>query len=167
MKITDQNFFNKSACELAPLLLGKILCRRKDGQVIRSRITEVEAYCGEEDSACHSARGKTERTKVMWEQGGTVYVYLCYGMHHMLNIVCAGNRPEAVLIRGVEDAKGPGRVAKKFDITRVQNGTNLKKSSEIWLEDTQAVTTFHKGPRIGIDYAHEPDKSAPLRFWID
>lgn len=167
MKITDQNFFNKSACELAPLLLGKILCRRKDGQVIRSRITEVEAYCGEEDSACHSARGKTERTKVMWEQGGTVYVYLCYGMHHMLNIVCAGNRPEAVLIRGVEGAKGPGRVTKYFGITKEQNGVDLKTSTTLWLEDAPNETNYHTGPRIGIDYAREPDKSAPLRFWID
>lgn len=167
MRLDDLKFFNQSARSLAPLLLGKILCCEKNGQVLRSKITEVEAYCGEEDSACHSAHGKTERTKTMWCDGGTVYVYLCYGMHNMLNIVCAGQRPEAVLIRGVEDAKGPGRVTKYFGITKEQNGVDLKTSTTLWLEDAPNETHHHTGPRIGIDYAREPDKSAHLRFWID
>ena len=85
----------------------------------------------------------------------------------MLNIVCAGQRPEAVLIRGVEDAKGPGRVTKYFAITKEQNGVDLKTSTMLWLEDAPNETQFQIGPRIGIDYAREPDKSAPLRFWID
>lgn len=166
MRIVDCEFFNQPATILAPLLLGKVLCRKIGDDVLRAKITEVEAYCGQSDSACHSARGKTERTKVMWEQGGTVYVYLCYGMHNMLNIVCAGEAPEAVLIRGVEGAKGPGRVTKFLEISRLQNAIDLKTSNELWLEDAPPATTFHTGPRIGIDYAREPDKSAPLRFWI-
>lgn len=167
MRIVDQKFFNKPASALAPLLLGKILCRKLDGKILRAKITEVEAYCGENDTACHSARGKTERTRVMWERGGVVYVYLCYGVHNMLNIVCAGDKPETVLIRGVEGAKGPGRVTRFLKISRIQNGIDLKTSSEMWLEDAPLITSFCSGPRIGIDYAAEPDKSAPLRFWSE
>lgn len=167
MRIVDQKFFDKPARELAPLLLGKVLCRKLGEKIMRAKITEVEAYCGEDDTACHSARGKTERTKVMWEQGGVIYVYLCYGMHNMFNIVCAGNKPEAVLIRGVEGAKGPGRVTKFLEISRLQNGIDLKTSNEMWLEDAPLVASFRTGPRVGIDYAAELDKSAPLRFWID
>lgn len=167
MRIVDVDFFNKPARELAPLLLGKVLCRKIDGEVLRVKITEVEAYCGEDDSACHSSRGKTGRTKVMWEQGGVAYVYLCYGLHNMFNIVCAGDEPQAVLIRGVEGAKGPGRVTKLLGVTRLHSGVDLKTSSELWLEDAPKTSSFHSGPRIGIDYAAEPDKSAPLRFWIE
>lgn len=145
MRLDDLKFFNQSARSLAPLLLGKILCCEKDGQVLRSKITEVEAYCGEEDSACHSAHGKTERTKIMWCDGGTVYVYLCYGMHNMLNIVCAGQRPEAVLIRGVEGAKA-------LDVS--QNILESPKSKMEWtskLPPRFGLKTHQTKPTITLD----------------
>ncbi|MDR3150026.1 MAG: DNA-3-methyladenine glycosylase, partial [Oscillospiraceae bacterium] len=100
MKI-PHSFYSRSAEELAPLLLGKLLCRSTDGRVIRYRITETEAYMPF-DSACHAHRGKTKRNAVMFGHGGFAYVYLCYGIHNLLNIVSGEEgSPQAVLIRGV------------------------------------------------------------------
>ena len=98
----------------AKAFVGAWLCRRlEDGTGIRRRITETEAYCGEEDTACHAHKGRTSRTDVMYSPGGYAYIYLCYGMHEMLNVVTGSEgRPEAVLIRGVEGAEGPGRLTK-------------------------------------------------------
>ena len=108
--ILKKDYFSSPATVLAPDLLGKIICRRTENGIIRSRITETECYYGEEDTACHAHKGRTERTKTMYESGGITYVYLCYGIHAMLNIVTGDeNHPEAVLIRGLSDAKGPGR----------------------------------------------------------
>ena len=90
-------FYAQSADVAAPGLLGKLLCRRLGRKEVRLRITETEAYCGEADTACHARRGRTARTAVMYEAGGRTYVYLCYGMHEMLNIVTAPKgSPEAV-----------------------------------------------------------------------
>lgn len=102
-----------NAVEMAKALLGAVLCRRlDDGTVLRARIVETEAYFGEEDTACHAHRGRTPRTDVMYAPGGVAYVYLCYGMHAMLNVVTGPvGHPEAVLVRGVEGAVGPGRLA--------------------------------------------------------
>ena len=120
--ILDKNYFSRPATELAPDLIGKILCRRTENGVIRAKIIETECYFGEEDTACHASKGKTERTKVMYESGGITYVYLCYGMHAMLNIVTGiKDHPEAVLIRGVEGAVGPGRTTKYMHITTADN----------------------------------------------
>ena len=93
---------------MAPSLIGKLLCRKmcdENGErIIKFRITETECYFGEEDTACHAHKGKTERTKTMYRRGGIAYVYLCYGMHSMLNVVSGPEGyPEAVLIRGVEE----------------------------------------------------------------
>ena len=92
------------AVTAAKTLVGAWLCRRlEDGTVVRRRITETEAYCGEEDTACHAHKGRTARTDVMYSPGGCAYIYLCYGMHEMLNVVTGPEgRPEAVLIRGVD-----------------------------------------------------------------
>ena len=116
-RLTD---FSDDALALAPRLLGKFLCRRlADGTVLRRRITETEAYFGEEDTACHAHKGRTPRTDVMYSPGGCAYVYLCYGMHEMLNVVTGREgRPEAVLIRGVEGAEGPGRLTKALHVDR-------------------------------------------------
>jgi DNA-3-methyladenine glycosylase len=95
----DKNFYLKSALEVAPLLIGKLLVRRlSNGQIVKYRITETEAYYGEEDSACHARVGKTKRTWILYEEGGLAYIYLCYGIHYLLNVV-TGNKdhPEAVL----------------------------------------------------------------------
>src|SRR5574344_1850697 len=95
-------FYAGRAPAVARALIGKILCRRVGGRTVRARITETEAYYGEADTACHAHRGKTKRNAVMYESGGRAYVYLCYGMYDMLNVVTGpADFPEAVLIRGV------------------------------------------------------------------
>ena len=86
MRINSE-LYKLSAVELAPKLLGMKLCRQVGDRIIKLRITETEAYFGENDTACHAHKGKTERTKVLYKQGGVVYVYLCYGIHNLLNIV--------------------------------------------------------------------------------
>ena len=88
MKLQDREFFRRDVLCVAPELVGRILVRRlPDGTLLRARITETEAYRGEQDTACHASRGRTRRTEVLYHDGGTIYVYLCYGMHWMLNIV--------------------------------------------------------------------------------
>ena len=97
------------AVTMAKALVGAWLCRRlENGTVMRRRITETEAYCGEEDTACHAHKGRTAQTDVMYSPGGCAYIYLCYGMHEMLNVMTGPEgRPEVVLIRGVEGAECP------------------------------------------------------------
>ena len=162
-------FYAARAPELAPALLGKLLCRRfDDGRVVRARITETEAYFGEADTACHACRGRTTRNAPMYSRGGVAYVYLCYGMHEMLNVVSGGEGfPEAVLIRGVEGANGPGKLTKMLAITRGHNREDLVKSKRLWLEDDGAAPHFHATPRIGIGYASPEDQARPWRFVAD
>jgi len=158
-------FYKQSAVELAPLLLGKILCRKTDsGDIVRLAITETEAYAGESDTACHAHKGKTPRTAVMYEQGGVAYIYLCYGIHYLLNVVVAGiNEPEAVLVRGLEGINGPGRLTKALKIDKSLNGVSFLSSAELWLEDGPQPG-FATTPRIGINYASEEDKARLWRF---
>ena len=112
MRITKA-FYLQSAETAAPLLLGKLLCVRKGSEVLRFKITETECYQGEQDTACHAHKGKTSRTEVLYREGGCAYLYLCYGIHHLLNVVTGPEGcPQAVLIRGVEGYPGPGRLTK-------------------------------------------------------
>ncbi len=122
---------------LARSLVGKVLVRRlADGTVTRHRLTEVEAYDGERDLACHASKGRTKRTAVMYRPGGHWYVYLCYGVHEMLNLVTGpANYPAAVLIRGVAEIAGPGRLTKRLQINRRLNGAPAGRKSGLWLED--------------------------------
>lgn len=108
------NILDLPAPVAAKELIGKVLIRRfQTGRTLRARITETEAYFGESDTACHAYHGRTRRTEVLYHSAGTVYVYLCYGIHWMLNLVTGPmNDPQAVLIRGVEGVSGPGRVTK-------------------------------------------------------
>lgn len=163
--ILKKDYFSLPATILAPDLIGKIICRRTEKGVIRARITETECYYGEEDTACHAHKGKTERTKTMYESGGIAYVYLCYGMHAMLNIVTGDeNHPEAVLIRGISDAKGPGRTTVFLSISTKDNATLLCEESGIWIEDDGAKPEYTTHPRVGIDYAKEEDRCRLWRF---
>ena len=154
------------AVTAAKALVGAWLCRRlDDGAVVRRRITETEAYCGEEDTACHAHKGRTARTDVMYSPGGCAYIYLCYGMHEMLNIVTGPEgRPEAVLIRGVEGAEGPGRLTKLLKIDRSLNREDLVRSNRLWLESDGARVKFAAAPRIGIAYASKRDQNRKWRF---
>ena len=123
MKRLSVSDYAVDAVTAAKLLLGKWLCRRlSDGSVLKARIVETEAYCGEGDTACHAHCGKTERNAPMYEAGGIAYIYLCYGMHNLLNVVTGPkDYPEAVLIRGVEGAIGPVRDTKLLQIGRMLN----------------------------------------------
>jgi len=165
----DLDFYRRDVLDVAPALLGKILCHAISEDVRRGRITEVEAYRGEEDTACHARAGKTRRTAVMYEAGGLTYVYLCYGMHHMLNVVTgADGQPQAVLIRGLAGISGPGRLTKHLGITTADNATDLTTSPSLWLEDDgRPPGRIEASPRVGIAYASEADQRRPWRFTSD
>ena len=151
----------------AKALVGAWLCRRmEDGSVVRRRITETEAYCGGEDTACHAHKGRTARTDVMYSAGGCAYVYLCYGMHEMLNVVTGPEGcPEAVLIRGVEGAEGPDRLTKLLNIDRSLNREDLVASDWLWIESDDSRVKFTAAPRIGIGYASKRDQKRKWRFF--
>src|SRR3954466_14162813 len=128
----------KKTVALARWLLGKHLVRRfPDDRVDARMIVETEAYHGEEDQACHARAGRTTRTDVLYGPGGVWYVYLCYGIHEMLNLVVGpAGWPAAILIRGVEGAIGPGRVTKALAINRKLNRASATDAqSGLWIED--------------------------------
>ena len=164
--ILEKDFFERSAKELAPRLVGKVLCRRVGSVVLRARITETECYFGEEDTACHAHKGKTKRTSTLYEKGGISYVYLCYGIHSLLNFVTGDEgHPEAVLIRGVEGAEGPGRVTKMLQITCLDNAVPLTEDGGIWVEDDGTKPPkLEKLARVGINYAAKRDRERKWRF---
>ncbi len=132
-------------------------------------ITEVEAYNGEGDRACHARAGRTPRTQPLYAAGGIWYVYLCYGIHEMLNLVVGPEGwPSALLIRAVEGASGPGRVTKALGIDRTLNATSaLDPAGGLWLEDRGVVVSRSRvqaGPRVGVDYAGPVWSQKPWRF---
>lgn len=167
-KRLSKSFYQRDVLEVAPELLGKIIIRQFDDRSIQKFIiTEVEAYRGMEDLACHASKGRTPRTEVMFQEGGLVYVYLIYGIYWMLNIVTGfENEPAAVLIRGVEKIPGPGKVGKALQLNKSFYGENLLTSERIWVEDSEPVTQFKTSPRIGIDYSGEPWISRPWRYLL-
>ncbi|HWA08880.1 MAG TPA: DNA-3-methyladenine glycosylase [Opitutaceae bacterium] len=157
---------------LARWLLGKHLVRRHaDGRREAWLITEVEAYHGEGDLACHARAGRTRRTEVLYGAGGRWYVYLCYGMHEMLNLVSGpAEWPAAILIRGVAGISGPGRLTRSLAIDRRLNGTAAARASGLWLEDRGVKVPrrlLRATPRIGVDYAGEIWANKPWRFTFD
>ncbi len=158
------HILQRNAPEAAEALVGKILVRRfPDGHEIRARITETEAYFGEEDTACHAHKGRTKRTEVLYRPAGTIYVYLCYGMHWMLNLVTGPeDHPQAVLIRGIEGVSGPGRVTKYLGIDKSMNDTRLGDS--LRLEEDGHMPEVEKAPRVGIGYASPEDQARLWRF---
>ena len=167
MRLTE-DFFARDVLEAAPDLVGKIVARKmEDGTVLRLRITETEAYRGEEDGACHARHGRTNRTDMMYKKGGYAYVYLVYGMHHLLNVVTGKeNEPQAVLIRAMEKPFfGPAKWTKHMRITTDRhNGLYLPDSQEIWLEDDGCKPHIITAPRVGIDYAPPMWRDMPWRF---
>jgi len=170
-------------------LLGKVLCTRIDGVVTKAIITETEAYAGTGDRASHAFGGRrTARTEPMYAPGGIAYVYLCYGMHHLFNVVTSDrDDPQAILVRagkpvtGVDimyarrgpaaTAKnllaGPGSLARALAIRTDHSGETLLGEC-IWIEDQGiqvASEAIDSGPRIGVDYAGE-DAARPYRFAV-
>jgi DNA-3-methyladenine glycosylase len=165
-----RSFYARPTLTIARDLLGRVLARRTpDGVVLRGRIVEAEAYVGEEDKACHARAGRTPRTDVMFGPPGFAYVYLTYGMHHMLNVVTeAEDRPAAVLLRAVEPleglewmalarrnggrgspgggepkphqlASGPGKLCQAFGLDLRHNRADLR-GPDLWIEEGSRVS---------------------------
>jgi len=170
----DRSWFDRSALDVARDLLGGHLSHETGDGVVGGRIVETEAYCGPEDLASHSARGRTPRNAVMFGPPGHAYVYLIYGIHHCLNVVCGpGGKPEAVLIRAlaidvgmdvarrrrgerVPDARlaaGPGNAAAALGIDRTINGVDLLAGRALRLEPREVTGRVVARPRIGVGYA--------------
>lgn len=161
MERLGMDFYHRPCVEVARDLVGKILVH--NGKSLR--ITETEAYCGESDTACHASRGRTKRTEVMYREAGTVYIYLCYGMHWMLNIVTGEeDHPEAVLIRACEEAPGPGKLTKALGITGEQNRSSVVTSESLWVEDDGLRCPILRDKRVGIGYATQEDQDRLWRF---
>ncbi len=187
MKLCRDFYLREDVVEVSSDLLGKVLCTRLSGKLTKLIITETEAYAGVSDRASHAyGNRRTRRTEPMFAEGGTAYVYLCYGLHHLFNVVTNKREvPHAILIRsGVplcgtatmlrrrnkanEDKTllaGPGSLAQALGIKTEHTGLSLI-GGKIWIEDhgieidAGSVTV---GPRVGVDYAGD-DAHRPYRF---
>ena len=169
--VNPKEFVSQDTLAHARSLLGRALVRTtQHGREVRI-ITEVEAYDGETDLACHARRGRTPRTEVMYRAGGVWYVYLCYGVHEMLNLVVGPeNYPAAVLIRGVSEITGPGRLTKQLRIDRELNGLIAHPPSGLHSEDVGIDVPrrlIKTSRRIGVDYAGPIWAEKPWRFQFD
>ena len=153
-------FFLQDAIHVAPRLLG---CRLLvDGRELT--ITETEAYCGESDTACHAHHGRTKRTEMLYRRGGHVYVYLCYGIHSLLNIITGPeDDPQGVLIRCCEGAEGPGKLTRALGIDLSFNGLDILTTERIDLCIGPSCA-YDTAPRVGIGYASREDQLRPWRF---
>jgi DNA-3-methyladenine glycosylase len=189
MKLSEEYYHSHDVVALSRDLIGKYLFTCIDGELTGGYIVETEAYAGVIDKASHSYGGRlTPRTQTMYMQGGVTYVYLCYGIHEMFNIVVsAEGTPHAILIRAIQPTdgldlimrrrnmttikpnitKGPGSVARALGISRNINAVSLQGDT-IWVEDrglTFPDNEVTAGPRIGVDYAGE-DALLPYRFYV-
>ena len=188
--ILPKNYYlNRDVVFLAKDLIGKYLFTKIDGQLCGGIITETEAYKGIEDRACHAFEGrKTPRNDMMYAEGGVAYVYLCYGIHPLLNVVTnQKDIPDAILIRAIcathgeelmlkrtgkpqmkpQVTDGPGKVTKALGITLSHNGEPLQ-NNRIWIEDRGfdlSKIEILNTPRIGVEYAGT-DALLPYRFKI-
>jgi len=157
----QEDFFARPCLEVGRDLVGKWIVFR--GR--RLRISETECYCGEADTACHARFGHTPRTEVLYGKPGTVYLYLCYGIHWLLNIVTGTEgEPEAVLIRACFEAPGPGRLTKALEMDGTWNRESVLSSGELWIGDDGARFEILPDTRVGIGYASEEDQNRLWRF---
>lgn len=164
-----RNFFLQKPMDTAKQLVGAYLCcRLQDDSVFRARICELELYT-EDEKGCHAFCGKcTARNDAMFLSGGHTYVYLCYGMYNMLNIVLGKEGvAAAVLIRALEykGCEGPGKLTRFLGVTRSDNKIDLCNSEKMWIEARDFEPEIVAGKRIGIDYAGR-DAKLPWRFVI-
>ncbi len=189
MKLTLDFYLRDDVVDVARALLGKALCTNIDGEITKAVIAETEAYAGVGDKASHAyGDRRTRRTAPMYEQGGRAYVYLCYGIHHLFNVVVGDvDQPLAVLIRACEPLEGldvmrqrrrksedeelilggPGTLTQALGIRTNLTGTSLL-GDLLWIEDLGRAVTDDQiavGPRVGIDYAEE-DAERPYRFRV-
>jgi DNA-3-methyladenine glycosylase len=165
MKLTAE-FFNRDVLNVAPDLIGKIIVRKfEDGSELCLRITETEAYRGEEDKACHASKGRTPRTEVMYMTAGTIYVYLIYGMYWMFNVVAEKvDVPQAVLIRCSEEYRGPGKLSKALKLDRSFNKSDICTNLSLSIIDDGYKPKILTKKRVGIDYSGEEWASKLWRF---
>lgn len=155
------DFYHRPCLEVARDLVGKVLVH----QGKQLRISETEAYCGESDTACHASRGRTKRNEVLYADAGTVYVYLCYGIHWLLNVITGDvDDPQGVLIRACVDAQGPGKLTKALGITGQQNRDNAVTSADIWIGDDGFRCAVETDKRVGLGYASQEDQDRMWRF---
>ncbi len=154
-------FYHRPCIEVAKDLVGKmIVCGDK-----RLRISETEVYWGENDTACHASKGRTKRTEVLYADAGTIYVYLCYGVHWLMNIITGDiDDPQGVLIRACVEAPGPGKLTKALGITGDYNRKSILETSDLWIEDDGLRFTIIPDKRVGIGYASEEDQNRLWRF---
>ena len=170
-KVLKQDFLDRNPVDVCRDVLGKYLVKRTNGGEVAKKITEVEAYDGVTDKACHANKGLTERTEVMFGPPGYWYIYLIYGMYDMLNIVTGpGKHPSAVLIRGVEGMDGPGILTRDLEINREDfKNKKIAPKTGLWIEDRGVEideSDISTGKRIGVDYAQEwADKK--WRFYLN
>lgn len=190
-KVLPYSFYRRDdVVTISRELLGKVLCTQFDGAVRTAGIiTETEAYRGRDDKACHAYGKRTGRTEVMYHNGGKAYVYLCYGIHHLFNIVTnTEGLADAILVRAIEPVDGidvmlerrgqekvspkltagPGRLSQSLGITKDYYGMDLTGNHSIWIEDRGYIITEEEiaaSPRIGVDYAGE-DAKRPWRFYF-
>ncbi|MBY0542071.1 MAG: DNA-3-methyladenine glycosylase [Sphingobacteriaceae bacterium] len=188
-KLSYSFYEQKDVVSIAVQLLGKQLFTLIEGKLVGGTIVETEAYNGVIDKASHAYGGRfTPRTSIMYEAGGVSYVYLCYGIHHLFNVVTGiKGSPHAVLIRGLEPivgidtmlmrrkmptlasriTAGPGALAQALGIDRKLNAKDLL-GEEIWIEDngiSYKKEQITSSPRVGVAYA-EDDALLPYRFYI-
>ncbi len=176
----DRDFFASPTLQVARALIGKFIVRRDESGVRAAMITEVEAYKAPRDAASHAYGGRrTARVEPLYGEPGTLYVYLIYGLHWMLNIATvARDVPEGVLVRAVVGdvdsqpriVDGPGKVAKQLRIERGLDGVDATVSEALWFEDRGVRvprSRIRTGPRVGIDYAGEYWAARPWRFRIE
>lgn len=165
-KKLSENFFRRDCLEVAPDLVGKILVRRlSDGTIIKERISETEAYRGEEDKACHASKGKTKRTEILYGESGMIYVYLCYGIHWLMNITTGEkDNPQCVLIRAGKVHNGPAKLTKYLQIDGSFNNYKICGNPDIWIEDDGFRPEIKTASRVGIDYAGDYWKNIEWRF---
>ena len=162
----EKDFFKRDCLEVAPDLVGKILVRKfSDGTEMRVRITETEAYRGEEDKACHASKGRTPRTEVLYGESGMIYIYLCYGIHWLMNIVPGEkDNPQCVLLRAGDGCNGPAKLTKYLQIDKRFNNTDICTNPDIWIEDNGYRPDIKTASRVGIDYAGDYWKNIEWRF---
>jgi DNA-3-methyladenine glycosylase len=165
-KALDPRFFDRDAEIVARELIGCRLIRRRNNKLHEHKITETEAYLGPHDFACHSSKGRTKRTEVMFGPPGTLYIYLVYGLHWMLNVVTGPiGYPAAVLIRGVDALAGPGRLTKSMGITGALNGRAATEAVGVWFvgSDGERARVLRTA-RIGVEYAGPVWSARKYRF---
>ncbi len=187
-KLEPAFYLEKNVLKVAKALLGKVLVTEIEGVRTSGRIVETEAYNGAADRASHAFNNRrTQRTEIMFGEGGAAYVYLCYGIHHLFNVVTNLQEvPHAVLVRGLEPLEGipdmlhrtgkqrvdytltagPGSLSRALGISTALTGQSLL-GSRIWIEDAPAIPPkdIVAGTRVGVAYAME-DAYLPYRFWI-